>query len=218
MVLISSMGGCASTSLIHWFSQRTKCNCYLNSEGLSSRGPGANPKGLKHRQVPPTNDDKYLLRRNSFNRLEINEGPIDRVLFLYDSPYAMVPSLFRRRIAAGHATAITGQRPKHNNTLEDFLEKGEDSFGFYTQFDAWTSYEVKRDYQRLIVNFSAIWDYTDYILEFLGVDKVHLPRFPKKRQRTDRFAELDDKSKARMIFIYGKLDEKMKNLANVMVI
>ena len=218
MVLISSMGGCASTSLIHWFSKRISCNCFVNSEGLVKVGPGANPKGLKHRQTPPTNEDKYLLRSNSFNRPEINEGPIDRALFLYDTPYAMVPSLFRRKIAGGHARAITGKRPHHNNTLEGFLEKGTDSFGFYPQFDAWTDYDEKRDYRRLIVHYSAIWEYSDYILEFLGVDEKHLVAFPPHRPRQNRFNSLDEEFKNKLIFIYGKLDEKMREFPKVMVI
>jgi hypothetical protein len=212
------MGGCASTSLIKWFSDRCECNCPINSEGLRGKGPGANPKGLKHRQIPPGDDDKYLLRENSFDRKEINEGPITRALFLYDSPYAMVPSLFRRRIAMGHIKAITGKRPNHNNNIADFLDKQEDSFGFYKQFDNWSSGEVKRDYKRLLVHFSAVWEYADYIFEFLGVDESSFSGFMKKRKRVDRFAKLEPSSQKKLMAIYGDLDEKMKNFPRVVVI
>ena len=218
MILISSMGGCASTSLLGWFSKRTECNCPLNSEGIRKRGPGANPRGLKHRPTPPASDDKYLLRENSFNRSDIRVGPIDRALFVYDSPYVMIPSLFRRRIAKGHAIAITGNRPAHNNTLENFLELGDDSFGFYRQFESWTKYDEKRNYRRLIVHFSALWEYTDYILEFLVMDEKYLKEFPRKRPRVDRFAELDEQSQLKLIFIYKELDDKMKKFPKVAVI
>jgi hypothetical protein len=218
MILISSMGGCASTSLLGWFSKKVECNCPLNSEGYRKRGPGANPKGLKHRQVPPRNDDKYLLRENSFDREEINEGPITRALFLYDSPYAMVPSLFRRKIAGGHAKAITGKKPSPNNTIENFLNKQEDAFGFYKQFDSWSNYEIDRDYERLLVHFSAVWDYSEYIFEFLGVDKAHLKAFPRKRNRKNRYGELDADSKEKMMFIYKELDDRMKKFPKVVVI
>jgi hypothetical protein len=218
MILISSMGGCASTSLIGWFSKRTQCNCFLNSEGLRRRGPGANSNGLKHRKIPPRLNDKYLLRKNSFNRSEINNGPIEKALFLYDTPYVMVPSLFGRRIASGHSKAITGKRPPHNNTLEDFLDRGEDSFEFYEQFDAWTNYGVKRRYRRLVVKFDAIWDYTDYILEFLDIDKKHLKEFPKKRNRKNRHEKLDDISWNKLSDIYKELDDRMKQFPKVAVI
>jgi len=219
MILISSMGGCASTTLISWFSHRVACNCPLNSEGLGARGPGSNPKGLKHRQIPPMSDDKYLLKENSYDRTDISFGRIEKTLFLYDSPYSMVLSLFGRRIAMGHAMAVTGEKPNHGNLLGNFLDNGEDSFGFNKQFDAWTDCGVKRDYKRLIVNFSAIWNHTEYILEFLGVDvSSHIRAFPPKRSREDRFNQLDEESRQRLIFIYGELDDKMKNFPEITLI
>lgn len=218
MILISSMGGCASTSLISWFSTRIECNCLVNSEGISRRGPGSNPKGLKHRITPPLQTDKYLLAENSFDRTDLNYGPIERALFLYDSPYAMVTSLFRRNIAGGHAMAITGKRPSHNNTLETFLNKQEDSFGFYRQFDNWSNPAEHRDYKRLLVSFSALWDNLEYIIGFLGLDKTHLAKFLKKRERKDRFSELSVDSRKKMMFIYKELDDRMKKFPNVVVI
>ena len=79
--IISSMGGTGSTSFIHWFSRRISVNCFLNSEGLPSRGPGANPKGLKHRITPPRQNDKHLPGPNA----------IKRALFITDTPYNIIP-------------------------------------------------------------------------------------------------------------------------------
>lgn len=218
MILISSMGGCASTSLIGWVARRRECNCPLNSEGLRARGPGSNFRGLKHRQTPPTNDDKYLLRETSYGRDDISFGPIERALFLYDNPYSTILSLFSRRIAMGHAMAVTGEKPNHSNSLSGFLDKQEDSFGFYKQFDSWTNSDIMPGYQRMVVHFSAIWDNLEHILGFLGIDKNQMSAFPPKKPRPDRFNELDEATREKLIFIYGGLDDRMKKFPKVKVI
>lgn len=205
------MGGCASTSFISWASKRVTCNCALNSEGISKAGPGSNPRGLKHRIKPPTQSDKYLLRRNSFNREEINEGPIERAVFLYDNPYSMTLSLFRRQIAMGHAMAVTGNKPNHQNTLSTFLERNEDSFGFYDQFKNWTKKDETREYPILLVDFNIMWDNLDFILGFMGIDLRHKGAFLRKNNRVDRMAELSDSEKQKLKDLYGGLDNIMNN-------
>ena len=153
MILITSMGGCASTSVIGWSSRRIKCNCPLNSEGLVKAGAGSNPRGLKHRSSPPNQSDEYLRKENSFNRDDINSGPISRAVFLYDNPHSMILSLFRRSIAMGHAMAVTGKKPPHSNDLQTFLDVGEDTFGFMEQFNNWTNKNLSCGYPRLLVKF-----------------------------------------------------------------
>ena len=145
------MGATASTNLINWFSQRLHTNCAFNSEGLSQVGPGSNPNGLKHRLVPPLPDDPYL---------QIG-GRISRAMFIWDSPYQIIPSLFSRRIAEGHAIAITGKCPEHGNELDDFVVLRQDSFRFYNQFFSWTN--MPACYPRLIVKFPALWANLDEV-------------------------------------------------------
>lgn len=218
MKLISSMGGCASTSLIHWFSRRCECNCPVNSEGIRRKGPGANKRGLKHRITPPLNDDPYLLKENSYNRTNINFGKIDRAVYFYDSPFAVTLSLFRRRLAMGHAIAIHGKRPPHKNDLDTFLDLGVDSFKFNEKFENWTDENNKREYKRLIVSFSSLWENADYILEFLNIDKSNLKNFPKKRNRENRFDSLESNKQKKLKKIYGELDDKMKSYPGIVVI
>lgn len=218
MILITSMGGCASTSFIGWVSRRIKCNCPLNSEGIKEAGPGSNPKGLKHRIKPPLQRDLYLRRENSYNRTDLNEGPISRAVFLYDNPYSMTLSLFRRNIAMGHAIAVTGKRATHFNQISNFLEEGKDTFGFEEQFDNWTSESLNVPYPRLLVNFNYMWDNLDYILGYMGIELNQSNSFLHKKERVNRMNELSDTDKLKLENIYGKLDNRMKKLPGIKLI
>lgn len=217
MILISSMGGCASTSLIGWFSHRIECNCSINSEGISRKGPGSNFKGLKHRIKPPDADDKYLLKVNSFNRTDIKYGPIERAILLYDNPCNIIPSLFNRQIASGHAMAITGKRPPHANNLDEFINAGVDSFGFQDQFRNWSNLHDKKPYKRMLVDFSQLWDYLDIVLDFLGA-KDDLSKFPRKLKRKSSFDNLRPEQQTGLLNIYNKLADDMNKCPPVIVI
>ena len=218
MILITSMGGCASTSFIGWSSKKIKCNCPLNSEGIAKAGPGSNPRGLKHRIAPPRQSDEYLLRRNSYNRTDLTVGPITRAVFLYDTPYSMVLSLFRRKIAMGHAMAVTGKKPPHGNDLSRFLDAGHDTFGFFDQFENWSNPKFVVGYPRLLVNFDSLWDNLDYILGYMGIDNKYKNSFLRKNERVNRMGELtmDDKQKLRNI--YAPLETSMNRLSGLELI
>lgn len=218
MILITSMGGCASTSFIGWASKRIKCNCPLNSEGISKAGPGANPKGLKHRSSPPLQSDLYLKKENSFNRDDITEGPIQRAVFLYDSPYSMVLSLFRRSIASGHSMAVTGKRLKYGNDLDKFLDDGQDAFEFNNQFRNWTDKTNNCEYPRLLVNFNSLWDNLDYILGYMGIPKHQANSFLRKNDRVNRMNDLTDEQKQKIINIYSNLEANMNKINGIELI
>jgi hypothetical protein len=206
--IVSSMGGTGSTSFIHWFSRRIPVNCFLNSEGLRKRGPGANPKGLKHRMTPPSQSDPHLP----------NENAIKNIVFITDTPYNIIPSLFRRKIAAGHAKAISGHRPEHENNLESFLEHGIDSFCFSDQFYNWTNHENKREYKRLIIRFPYLWKYLDQIIDFLEISRLELDKFPPKKERNSSFNSLSEEQKEKFKSIYSVLDEEINNTPNLIII
>jgi|TARA_B110000495_G_scaffold92536_1_gene79910 hypothetical protein len=218
MILITSMGGCASTSFIGWASSKIECNCPLNSEGIRNSGPGSNPKGLKHRISPPRQSDSYLSRQNSFDRTDLTEGPISRAVFLYDNPYSMVLSLFRRNIAMGHAMAVTGKRATHRNELSNFLNEGVDSFKMNEQFDNWVNPSLNLSYPRLLINFNSMWDNIEYILGYMGVDPKHKNNFLRNQGRVNRMDSLSEHDKSRLIDLYGSLHQKMNKLPGVMVI
>tara|TARA_B100001093_G_scaffold323451_1_gene308628 strand:+ start:935 stop:1591 length:657 start_codon:yes stop_codon:yes gene_type:complete len=218
MILITSMGGCASTSFIGWSSRNIKCNCPLNSEGISKQGPGSNPKGLKHRITPPRQSDLYLSRKNSFNRTDLSEGPITRSIFLYDNPYSMVLSLFRRNIAMGHAMAVTGKKATHKNELSNFLDEGVDSFKMNEQFKNWSNPNLNLSYPRLLINFNSLWENLDYILGYMGIDQKHKKNFLRKQDRVNRINSLSNYDKTRLKNLYGGLEQKMNKLPGVLVI
>lgn len=210
LTLISSMGGTGSTSFINWFSKRLTTNCFMNSEGLPARGPGSNAKGLKHRLFPPENSDPYLP----------DGKKIKNALFIIDSPFNIVPSLFRRRIASGHAVAITGTRPDHKNNLESFILKGKDSFNFEGQFENWTNKEIKRPYTRMVVKFPHIWDHLSEIFAFLGLPEEDVSKFPanKTSKRKSSFENLPEIEREGLINIYKDLDQKIKDFQSLYII
>ena len=212
------MGGCASTSFIGWASRKIDCNCPLNSEGISKAGPGSNPKGLKHRITPPSQFDLFLKKENSFNRSDLCEGPISRAVFLYDNPYSMVLSLFRRNIAMGHAMAVTGKRATHRNELSNFLDEGDDSFKMNEQFNNWINPNLNLGYPRLLINFNSLWDNLEYILGYMGIDPKHKNSFLRKHERVNRMDSLAEHDKSRLINLYGSLEQTMNKLPGVMVI
>jgi hypothetical protein len=217
MILITSMGGCGSTSNLFWFKSRITCNCPINSEGLSRVGPGANSNGLKHRIEPPNVDDKYLKPENNFNRTDLNYGDVSKALFVYDSPLNIVPSLFNRKIASGHAMAITGKRPNHANSLDKFVEEKTDSFSLEVQYDNWTDANVKRPYPRMLVNFSHWWDHLSEILDFLEIaDQIE--KFPKKRNRNTSFENLSNDQQIKLHDMYQSLINKIENSDTIRII
>jgi len=199
MTLIASMGGCGSTSFISWFGKRIDCNCPYNSEGLARPGPGSNVKGLKHRISPPAGNDPWLP----------TEKTIERAVFLFDSPYDVVPSLFRREIAVGHAIAITGRRPGHGNSLEKFVQAETDSFGFESQFNNWTDPAAHVAYPRLIIRASEIWSHLKEVLEFLGIPLSHEAEFPSRSSRHSSFGGLTDFQQAGLKCIYSRLHDQI---------
>lgn len=195
------MGGCGSTNFISWFSRRIDCNCPYNSEGLPKPGPGANPLGLKHRMSPPTPDDPVL-----------QEGKrIEKALFLFDSPYDIIPSLFRRKIAVGHAIAITGTRPDHDNDLDKFLDAGVDSFGLMEQFSNWASLQ-NAPYPRLLVRSSDIWSQLPFLFNFLDIDANYMPSFPGRKERQSSFCAMSKSRQLKLIEIYQQLNQLIVEL------
>lgn len=216
MLLISSMGGCASTMIVNWFSKRTECNCPRNSEGLVEPGAGGNQLGLKHRIIPPLENDVPMHR----DRVGESSGSekITRAIFIFEDPRVISLSLFERKIASGHALAITGTRPNHNNQLDRFLQEGIDSFRFSEQFANWSNAEIQRPYFRMLVRGSQFWDLLPVILSFAGLPENYQAEFPPKRARANRYDELDTKDKDRLDEIYRNLSSSIEGYPDCVII
>jgi hypothetical protein len=180
----------------------------MNSEGIPHPGPGSNCKGLKHRIRPPLPEDSY-----------IPEGKKnDRSVFLFDSPYQIIPSLFRRKIAVGHAVAITGKRPNYDNDLDMFLSAGIDSFGFAEQFDNWCDARREPGYHRMLVRASLIWSHLPELLDYLGIPADAKPTFPAMKNRNSSFEQLSAAQQIRMEEIYGDLNRRILSYKTISVI
>lgn len=216
MLLISSMGGCASTMITNWFSKRTECNCPRNSEGLIEPGPGGNSLGLKHRISPPLADDIPIHPDLSDESCGLRR--IDRAIFLFEDPRAIALSLFSRKIAVGHALAITGKKPDHKNQLDRFLEEGVDSFRFLEQFDSWSDSEVRRSYFRMLIRGSRFWDYLPVILSFAGLPEEYKSEFPARKDRPNRYDDLGEEERARLDEVYGALYSKIEEFPDCVVV
>ena len=218
MIIITSMGGCGSTSFISWFSSRLKCNCALNSEGISKAGPGSNFRGFKHRIEPPHINDKYLLKENSYTRTDLNYGDIEKALFIFDDPINIVPSLFNRKIATGHAIAVSGNRPSHNNDINKFLDLKQDSFELKKQFYGWSDKNNKLKYKRMLVKFNYFWDNLDLIFDFLEITESERKKFPPKRPRKSSFNKLSDEQQTKLNYIYQDLSDSIKKHPDLIII
>lgn len=218
MILITSMGGCGSTSFISWFSSRIQCNCALNSEGISKSGPGSNSRGFKHRCEPPKSNDKYLLKENSFGRTDLNYGKIEKAMFIFDDPINIVPSLFNRKIATGHAIAVSGKRPTHNNDINKFLDIKQDSFELGKQFNNWSNKNNKFEYKRLLVKFNSLWENLDLIFNFLEIPESEQKKFPPKRPRKSSFDKLSTDQQSNLNYIYKDLSKTIKNYPDLIII
>lgn len=217
MLVIASMGACASTMILDWFSKRTNCNCSRNSEGLIAPGPGGNHQGLKHRIAPPRGGD--IPRHASLTEESVHaHRRITRAIFLFDDPRAIVLSLFDRGIAAGHAQAITGKMPEHQNELDRFLAAGTDSFQFSAQFENWANPEIQRPYFRMLVRGSEFWNYLPVILPFTGLPEEMCAEFPGRRERADRFGSLDENDRNRLNEIYSPLVSRIESFPNCVVV
>jgi hypothetical protein len=214
------MGGSGSTSFISWFSKRVATNCCVNSEGLKNKGPGANPKGLKHRIKPPLPNDPYIgIRIGDSETLE--KAKIEKALFIFDTPYNIVPSLFRRKIAMGHAKAITGEKALyHENDLDKFIKEGRDSFHFGQQLSNWSNCRMGRPYKRMLVKFPYFWEYIEDIFRFLEVPLKEVKLFPpnKMRTRQSSFRELTEEQQEGLKRIYHFDHEKIVSFPKISIL
>ena len=86
----------------------------------------------------------------------------------------------------GHAMAVTGNKPSHLNNLESFLERGEDTFGFYDQFKNWSDKNMNCEYERVLVKFDSLWENLDYLFGYMGIPKTESRFFLRKQERVNR--------------------------------
>ena len=159
-----------------------------------------------------------MLKENSFNRDDLNYGNINRAMFIYDDPINIVPSLFNRKIATGHAIAVSGKRPTHNNSIEKFLDLKIDSFELNQQWNNWSDINNKREYKRLLIRFSSFWENLDLIFKFLEIDEEHINRFPPKRERKSSFNKLSNEYQTNIANIYSELSDKIKKHPDFIII
>tara|TARA_B100000676_G_C17919761_1_gene754799 strand:+ start:80 stop:475 length:396 start_codon:yes stop_codon:yes gene_type:complete len=127
----------------------------------------------------------------------------------------MVLSLFRRKIAMGHAMAVTGKKPPHGNDLNRFLETNHDTFGFFDQFENWSNPDIQPGYPRLLVNFDSLWDNLDYILGYMGIDTKYKGGFLRKNDRVNRMDGLSVSDKQKLRNIYAPLETSMNKLSGI---
>ena len=113
--------------------------------------------------------------------------------------------------------AITGKRPPHLNSLDAFVNQGDDTFGFYEQFTNWSDARNQRTYKRMIVNASFMWDHLDEILGFLGIPHTKT-QFPQKRPRQTSFESLNIQQRSGLTHIYSKLVDDMNRHQQLLVI
>ena len=113
--------------------------------------------------------------------VKMAEGDDVRVIYVFGNPMDACCSFFRRR-AKDNAWLRLAVANLHGNykkvgprlTLQKFLDRGEDLFGFRAHVRAWTGEAAgNAPYPILAVRYETMYDHLDEIAEFVGLqDKV----------------------------------------------
>lgn len=201
-VIVVSYGGSGTTMLLDFLAPHMRVN---SSNSFVD--------GIKHINSP----DHPVLRYKK----------IERAIYLVADPREATLSLFRRNYAL---RMIAKLKAKHSNTeeyrrfvetyqpnilnLSDFLQRGEDLFGFRKHWQQW--HEDTASFPVLFVRYDALHDSIAEILEFLGLPARLKDDFPSRRQRATRLNELTIEDRRRLDRIYEDMATEIAEAPNLM--
>jgi hypothetical protein len=189
--IVVSYGGAGTTMLLEFLAPHMRVNSHNSFVD-----------GIKHINSP----DHPVLRHKK----------IKRAIYLVTDPREATLSLFRRNYAlrmmaklhAQHGNAddyrrfIDNYRPDVES-LDDFLQLGEDLFGFKKHWRQW--HENAAPFPVLFIRYDALHDSLEEILQFLGLPGNLKNSFPAKKPRTTCLSELIFEDRQRLDRIYGNL-------------
>ncbi len=194
-VIVASYGGAGTTMLLDFLAKHTKVN-NLNSF----------VDGIKHIDTP--------------NHPVLNHYQVRRAIYLVSDPRLAALSLFRRgyaqpmmaKLKSRHTTVEEYKRIAKENQpnvkdLADFLAQGEDLFGFKSHWQQWK--EDASPFPVLFVNYDALHDSIDQILDFLGLPASLKGSFPPREHRASKLDQLSEEERTRLDTIYKDLADEI---------
>lgn len=97
--------------------------------------------------------------------------------------------------------------------LDDYLERGIDSFRRYSQLEAWRT--CRLPYPVLFVRYETLWLNLPLVFDFLGLRASLLPEFPPRKMRESSYRRLSPRSRERLERLYGRLQAQLLELPDV---
>ena len=188
--LISSFGGCCTSMLIK----------FLNPWYLTKTNHMWYHLELKHCPTPPTH------LRHAF-----------KAVYLFGDPRNALVSIYRRKLQNVHYFNIfQKQSADLPQTLDLFLERGEDIFGFESHFLSWTnSSATQRSFPILFVNSDYLWDNLSYLFDYLEVPRKSRNSFPCRRPRESSWEGLSATQREQINSIFGNVTDTIKNFGHI---
>jgi len=188
--LVSSFGGCCTSMLIK----------FLNPWYLTKTNHMWYHLELKHSPSPPI----HLM--HDF-----------KAVYLFGDPRNALISIYRRNLQNIHYYNIfQKQGAGLPQTLDHFLERGEDIFEFESHFLSWTSSSAtQRTFPILFVNADFLWDHLDHLFDYLEVSRKSRKEFPCRRSRESSWEDLPAKQKEQINLIFGNVMKKIESIGHI---
>lgn len=141
-----------------------------------------------------------------------------RAIYVVGDPREAVLSVFRRNYQHWHIQHMDGEISKWNFDwdLDEFLSQQKDYFKYERHFENWKN--AKRKYPILIVKFDSIWENLEELIDFAGLPKQVINKFPARKERSIKWKEVNIETKNDIEFLYGKLAMKIQSMPSFQII
>ncbi|WP_016953301.1 hypothetical protein [Anabaena sp. PCC 7108] len=181
---VSSFGGVGTSFFMNFFEKYIRLNCSHNVDSI------------KHTDTPP------LTHKLKF-----------KAIYIYGDPIEAVVSIFMRKYHGLHSQYMLCNYPKiqpilKNETLESYLDLGEDKFKMEAHFHKW--FDTSRHYPILFLKYEKIWDFLPEIFDFLEIEQKHIKDFPPRRKRNSSLNQLSENTIDRLNNMYGKFAKELE--------
>ncbi|WP_309399510.1 hypothetical protein [Cerasicoccus maritimus] len=175
--VVTSFGGVATTTFIDFLRQKIVTNCPGNSDLY------------KHTAQPPVSNNPYF-----------------RAIYIFGDPTLATISLFNRNFHQHHSQIMQANFGQTSfiheaQTLDAYLQQGDDRFNFRRHFDLWRNSDCW--YPRLILRYEVLWDRLDEIANFLSIPASTFADFPPQQARGSAIDDLPAKTQTALYNLYG---------------